>query len=304
MAEYAISHIQPLGSASGIPFFWEEFGLSAAGPTDGTTWWTRDAANVHVHNAMWASAVSGAAGGAMHWWWHEFDDHNAYLEFGPVRTFVNRLPLLNRTWIFIDSTPETPQARCNTTAIPSAHFNTAAGKVLDHFVATDAVSCEQACCNLPECDGWVYTTSQVKGSFAPCQVGGKCCWLKENVGAADILPFANTTAGVERGVLPWSASGIIGHGQSLKNDTFAMWLRNPSHTWEGQQSAEAQATIGPISIPIPNMQPGSYLIEIIDTTNGNVSTSLNVVVGVDEILVVPTPPFKRDCALFGTRQGL
>ena len=68
-------------------------------PRTGTEWWREDAANVHLHNALWASAVSTAAGGPAHWWWNEFDDHDAYTELLPVRRFVDRLPAAKRAVI-------------------------------------------------------------------------------------------------------------------------------------------------------------------------------------------------------------
>lgn len=163
-AAYIGEHVASVGPSLHLPFFLGEFGINTDGSTDGTTWWTNDSANVHVHNALWVSAVSATAGGAMHWWWHEFDDHDAYKEFAPVRRFVNMIPLLNHSWTAFTLTPTRPRAlpgMCNTTAIPESHFDTAVGTVVSHSLGTDASACEQACCLNMACDGWVFTTSQV-----------------------------------------------------------------------------------------------------------------------------------------------
>jgi hypothetical protein len=325
MAAYATEHIQPLGAASQLPFFWGEFGLSNNGTTDGTLWWTSDATNVHVHNAMWGSAVSGAAGGAMHWWWHEFDDHNAYTQFAPVRAFMNRVDVLGRRWTFFDASPSngtapTPPHACNTTALPQMHFDTRVGTTVDHFVAENASGCQAACCSNAACDGWVYTTSQPKGNFPPCVERGRCCWLKEHVGYADLEPSANSTAGVERGAGPlpkWTASGIRGRAypptvhasvgarfagtvapSAAINDTVAMWVRNPAHTWQRQHLASAGVVVGPVELAIPLMAPGHYSVIVVDTSSGAVVQTRDVaVLPGNNTLVVVVPPFKYDCAI-------
>eukprot|EP00038_Savillea_parva_P025264 m.46951 g.46951 ORF g.46951 m.46951 type:complete len:805 (+) comp6825_c0_seq1:178-2592(+) len=231
MTTYAADHIGPLGTASGIPFFWGEFGLNTNGPDDGTAWWTQDASNMHVHNALWASMVSGAAGGAMHWWWHEFDDHDAYREFAPVRAFVSRLPLLNHTWGAFQlsqanngsaptPSPPSPPVSCNTTAYPSSHFDTSVGTVVSNALVLNATACRTLCCHNTQCDGWVYTTHQIKSARPPCVLGGPCCWLKSGVGVMDLEPLVNCTAGVERGGsgsgnVSWMVYGMRGQSRSL-----------------------------------------------------------------------------------------
>jgi hypothetical protein len=45
-----------------------------------------------VHNALWASALSGASGTALFWWWERLDERNAYHLYGPVSRFVAEIP--------------------------------------------------------------------------------------------------------------------------------------------------------------------------------------------------------------------
>ena len=44
------------------------------------------------HNALWASALSGASGTAMFWWWERLDQHNAYPLYRPVSRFIADVP--------------------------------------------------------------------------------------------------------------------------------------------------------------------------------------------------------------------
>lgn len=44
------------------------------------------------HNTLWASALSGAAGTAMPWWWERLDQRNAYPAYRPVSAFIADIP--------------------------------------------------------------------------------------------------------------------------------------------------------------------------------------------------------------------
>ncbi len=47
---------------------------------------------VDFHNALWASALSGASGTAMFWWWDRLDERGSYSEYRPVSRFVSDVP--------------------------------------------------------------------------------------------------------------------------------------------------------------------------------------------------------------------
>ena len=44
------------------------------------------------HNALWASALSGASGTAMFWWWERLDQREAYPVYRPVSRFIADVP--------------------------------------------------------------------------------------------------------------------------------------------------------------------------------------------------------------------
>jgi hypothetical protein len=47
---------------------------------------------LHFHNALWASAMSGAYGTAMFWWWEQLDQHGAYRHYKPLAGFLADVP--------------------------------------------------------------------------------------------------------------------------------------------------------------------------------------------------------------------
>jgi hypothetical protein len=51
---------------------------------------SRDLAD--AHNALWASALSGASGTALFWWWERLDERNVYPRYRPVSAFVADVP--------------------------------------------------------------------------------------------------------------------------------------------------------------------------------------------------------------------
>jgi hypothetical protein len=51
---------------------------------------SRDLAD--AHNALWASALSGASGTALFWWWERLDERNVYPLYRPVSAFLADVP--------------------------------------------------------------------------------------------------------------------------------------------------------------------------------------------------------------------
>jgi hypothetical protein len=47
---------------------------------------------VDVHNALWASALSGASGTALFWWWERVDERNVYPLYRSVSRFLADVP--------------------------------------------------------------------------------------------------------------------------------------------------------------------------------------------------------------------
>lgn len=53
----------------------------------------QDANLVHFHNALWSSALSGASGTALFWWWELLDPTDAYRHYAPLSKFMADVPL-------------------------------------------------------------------------------------------------------------------------------------------------------------------------------------------------------------------
>jgi hypothetical protein len=47
---------------------------------------------VDAHNALWASALSGASGTALFWWWERLDERNVYPLYRPLSAFLAEVP--------------------------------------------------------------------------------------------------------------------------------------------------------------------------------------------------------------------
>ena len=47
---------------------------------------------IDFHNALWASALSGASGTAMYWWWDRLDQRNVYPIYRPLSRFIADVP--------------------------------------------------------------------------------------------------------------------------------------------------------------------------------------------------------------------
>lgn len=52
----------------------------------------RDRGWIHVHDALWCSALSGLSGTAQFWWWDKLDRGDAYPQYRGVAAFVRTVP--------------------------------------------------------------------------------------------------------------------------------------------------------------------------------------------------------------------
>ncbi len=72
------------------PTFNAEFGIDASLTNLSTT----DPNGIHIHNALWGTALSGAMGAGGTWWWDTYmAPQNLYYHFRPLSNFIANIPL-------------------------------------------------------------------------------------------------------------------------------------------------------------------------------------------------------------------
>jgi len=73
------------------PALLSEFGLADEkwGPSP---FMKQDRDLLHVHDALWASAMSGLSGTVMFWWWERLDEMDGYRHYRPLADFVAGIP--------------------------------------------------------------------------------------------------------------------------------------------------------------------------------------------------------------------
>ena len=80
-AEYSLEDTDHLMSGFGKPFFFGEQGIE--GPV------SVDPEGKHFHDCLWATAMSGAAGTGMYWWWHNYiETYDLYHQYAGVAKFM------------------------------------------------------------------------------------------------------------------------------------------------------------------------------------------------------------------------
>jgi len=78
------------------PFFPAEFGIDWRGPD---SQYDPEGRALNLHNGLWASALSGNAGGAMLWYWDGYvHPHQLYPQFTPLRRFADTVPWTDAPW--------------------------------------------------------------------------------------------------------------------------------------------------------------------------------------------------------------
>ncbi len=93
-AQYTLQDSDHLMRSYGKPFFFGEQGVDNPAAAVKT-----DPEGRHFHDAMWASALSGAAGTGLYWWWHNVvEPLELYSHYKPLAAFLKGEDMAARTW--------------------------------------------------------------------------------------------------------------------------------------------------------------------------------------------------------------
>jgi hypothetical protein len=89
-ALYSLQDPDHLMRPFGKPFFFGEQGMEGD--------LSVDPEGKNFHDCMWTTAVSGAAGVGMYWWWGYVDKNNLYRHYQPLAKFVAGVDWPSRRW--------------------------------------------------------------------------------------------------------------------------------------------------------------------------------------------------------------
>jgi hypothetical protein len=93
-AQYTLQDTDYLMRPYGKPFFFGEQGI-----TDPSAMAKLDPEGRHFHDSIWASALSGAAGTGLYWWWHNYvEPLNLYHHYKPLAEFLKGEDMAARKW--------------------------------------------------------------------------------------------------------------------------------------------------------------------------------------------------------------
>ncbi len=93
-AQYAVQDTDHLMRPFGKPFFFGEQGIE-----DPASAAINDPEGRHFHDALWSSALSGAAGTGLYWWWHNYVEQlDLYRHYKSLAAFIANEDLPARQW--------------------------------------------------------------------------------------------------------------------------------------------------------------------------------------------------------------
>jgi hypothetical protein len=102
VAQYSMQDTDHLMRGFGKPFFFGEQGIQ--GPV------RVDPEGKHFHDCIWATALSGAAGTGLYWWWHNYvEPYDLYRHYTPLARFVRDVDFPAHRWKLVKlSRPSLP----------------------------------------------------------------------------------------------------------------------------------------------------------------------------------------------------
>jgi len=93
-AQYTLQDTDHLMRPYGKPFFFGEQGVE-----NPVAMMKLDPDGLHFHDTIWASALSGAAGTGLYWWWHNYvEGLDLYRHYKPLAAFLKGEDLAARKW--------------------------------------------------------------------------------------------------------------------------------------------------------------------------------------------------------------
>lgn len=93
-AQYSLQDTEHLMRPIGKPFFFGEQGVE-----DPAAAVKLDPEGRHFHECLWATAMSGAAGTGLYWWWHNYvEPLGLYRHYKPLAQFLRGEDLAARRW--------------------------------------------------------------------------------------------------------------------------------------------------------------------------------------------------------------
>ncbi|NQT52439.1 hypothetical protein HQ576_10330 [bacterium] len=89
------------------PLLIGEFGFM--GSRDANPLNEADKTGIHLHNSLWAAALSGCAGTPLHWWWDSYVHANRlHHHYTALARFLHGEPLPGQGWSFLEDATKSP----------------------------------------------------------------------------------------------------------------------------------------------------------------------------------------------------
>ncbi len=277
-----------------------EFGLGPAGDTLSAN----DPNGVHIHNAIWATALGGALGPAMTWWWDDYiEPKNLYYHYQPLATFLNALHLKDDNY-----KPATATISGGGTTdliispgvgwgkAPESHFTIdAAGKIkpdasqLGQYVFGSASNMQLR--NPPSFSVKYLVDGQFKVNLGSVSTDAKVTIKVDSVQVLNVKAVANTTVSInikagshnitiDNSGTDWfnvSAYVFTNMGSPLSvytiksadNNKATGWVLNNQYNWQylKKNSNTAPPAISGATLSVPGLKNGQYTVQFYNCSN-------------------------------------
>ncbi len=298
-----------------------EFGLNVDASTLGTV----DPNGVYIHNAIWGTALSGAMGSAMSWWWDNYiNPKNLYYHYKPLSSFVGGIKLKDDNYTKVSATTA-GSGGSDLTISPGAGFGVAtassfaidaAGNItpgvgqLGTFVYGSSYNTQYKkppsfTVNYPVAGQFKVVIDQVSTSPTPqVQIYIDGTLKLSSTATASTTYTVNVAAGahvikVDDLGTDWinvsnyvftnigsPLSSYVLHAAG--NNKVAGWVLNNQYNYQYLQNSGGAAppAVTNASITIPGIQNGTYKITLYNCISGAATNAADVVV-TNNNLVIP-----------------
>ncbi|MEP6684619.1 MAG: DUF5060 domain-containing protein [Parafilimonas sp.] len=324
-------------SAYNKPTLNGEFGLGGAGDVLST----EDPNGVHIHNAIWATSVSGALGSAMTWWWDDYvDPQNLYYHYKPLSSFISNIKLKDDNYKSVTATISGGE-RSDLIVSPAENFEKASAS--DFTIDANGNMTPDASNLSQYLFGSTYNTQYrnpptfhvtyaVNGEFKVITAGSvsgsspHVSIYVDNVLVLDQSATINTTysVNISAGAHDIKVDNLGIDWAQISNYTFtniappledyvlgsadknrlAGWALNKKYNWQYlHDSAKAPLPVTGTSVIISGVNNGAYTVNLYSCSTGLVTSTLNAN-ATNGTLTIPLPSVAWDVAFTAINQSV
>ena len=301
---------------------------------------TIDPNGIHIHNALWGTALSGAMGGGGTWWWDSYmEPRDLYYHFKPLSIFLANISLKTDNYKTTKATSTGGNNIGELSISPgsgwgqatSANFTIDGAGSINPSVTQLSVFLYGSTWNTQYRNPPIFNVNYTNAGQFQVKTGSQAgekptiaIYLDGTLAfsAPNALPNQTYSINVPPGqhaikvdnlgtdwinIASYEFKGIVAAPfniyalKSADSKKITGWIHNRKYNWKDVGASGIPAAVSGVSAVIEGISNGSYEVKFYDCSTGNAVSTLTSVLASSEKLTFTVPAINWDLAFIATQ---